>query len=141
MLRIGLNGVRVLVVEDDVDCRELFKIILELDGATVATAGTAWQALRMVGTFSPDVIVSNLALPDEDGCWLMRSTRAGVRAGARLPATVIVSTNNEDSVRTRCVLAGCAAFLTKPVDAADLCGIVARLAPNTTSPPRPLCGT
>ena len=136
-----MSGVRVLVVEEDADCRELFRIIFELDGATVATAKTAWQGLKTIGTFAPDVIVSDLALPDQDGCWLMRNTRAAVRAGARRPATVIVSTDNEDFVRTRCVLAGCDAFVTKPVDAVDLCGVVARLASNTTSPPRRLCGT
>ena len=131
-----LSGVRVLVVEDNADCRELFRTILEMDGATVATAGTAWDGLKTVGTFSPDVIVSDLGLPDEDGCWLIRSTRAAVRVGARRPAIVIVSASSDDVARMRCLHAGCDAFVAKPVDAVDLCNVVARLAMVTTTPSR-----
>jgi CheY-like chemotaxis protein len=125
-----VRGLRVLLVEDDADCRELFRMTLELDGATVATAASAWEGLKIVGAFSPDVIVSDLSLPDQDGCWLIRNTRAAVRPGTRRPATVIMATDNEDLVRIRCLVAGCDAFVTKPMDALDLCGIVARLASN-----------
>jgi CheY-like chemotaxis protein len=82
--------------------------------------------------------VSDLALPDEDGCWLMRGMRAATRSGTRPPATVIVTANNEDGAWARCRLAGCEAFLAKPVDADDLCGVVARLASDPTLPPRRL---
>ena len=131
-----LSGVRVLVVEDNADCRELFRIILEIEGATVATAGSAWEGLKAVGEFSPDVIVSDLGLPDEDGCWLIRSTRAAVRAGAPRPAIVIVTANSNDVDRMRCLHAGCDAFVAKPVDAIDLCDVVARLALVIPTPPR-----
>ena len=123
-----LDGVRVLVVEGDRECRELFRVILELEGATVTTAATAWAAVKLVGGATPDVIVSELGLPDEDGCWLMRSLRAGVRAGARPPRIVIVTANNEGYVRTRCLRAGCDAFLLKPLDPLELCRVVAGLA-------------
>ena len=139
MCRRELSSVRVLVVEDDADCRDLFKIVLELDGATVATAGNAWEGLKLVGQFSPDVIVSDLGLPDEDGCWLIRNMKAAVRANKRPPRTVIVTSHNDGFVRTRCLLAGCDAFLTKPVDALELCGVVARLAPEAASRPPQLC--
>ena len=119
-----LSGVRVLVVEDDADCREVFRIIFEIDGATVATAASAWEGLKAVGTFSPDVIVSDLGLPDEDGCWLIRSIRAAVPP----PPIVIVTASSSDVDRTRCLHAGCDAFVAKPVDAVDLCNVVARLA-------------
>lgn len=125
-----MRGLRVLVVEDDADCRALFRTTLELGGATVVTAATAWEGLKVVGAFSPDVIVSDLSLPDEDGCWLIRNARAAVRPGTRRPATIIVATDHEDLVRIRCLVAGCDAFVTKPMDALDLCGVVARLASN-----------
>jgi CheY-like chemotaxis protein len=128
----------VLIVEDDADCRDLFRIVLEMDGATVATAGSAWEGLKLVGQFAPDVIVSDLGLPDEDACWLIRNMKAAMRAKARPPRTVIVTSNNDGFVRTRCLLAGCDAFLTKPVDALDLSGVVARLAPAASRPPH-LC--
>jgi CheY-like chemotaxis protein len=123
-----LSGVRVLVVEDDADCRALFTVILEIEGAIVATAGTAWEGLKRIGQFVPDVIVTDLGLPDEDGCWLIRGARAAVGSGVRVPPIAIVTANDEPFVRRRCLLAGCDAFLTKPVDASDLCAAVRRLA-------------
>jgi CheY-like chemotaxis protein len=134
-----LTGVRVLLVEDNEDCRELFKIILELEGATVATAGGAWEGLKRVGDFAPDVVVTDLGLPDEDGCWLIRSMRAAPKAGARPPRSVIVTANSEWCVRARCLLAGCDAFLSKPVDALHLCAVVAGLASAAASSPPRLC--
>ena len=132
----ALSGVRVLVVEDDADCREVFRLILELEGATVATVGSAWEGLKTIGPFSPHVIVSDLGLPDEDGCWLIRSTRAAVRVGVPRPAIVIMTARSGDVDRMRCLHAGCDAFVTKPIGAADLCNMVARLALVTTTPPR-----
>ena len=131
-----LIGVRVLVVEDDPDCRDLFRIVLELAGATVTTATGAWEGLRMLGRVSPHVVVSDLSLPDEDGYWLIRSARAAVERAEHLPAMVIVTAHADDFIRTRCLLGGCDAFLGKPVDPGDLCEVVARLASGAASVPR-----
>ncbi|HEY3064169.1 MAG TPA: response regulator [Methylomirabilota bacterium] len=142
MSQPDLNGVRVLVVEDDTDCREFMRTVLELEGATVVTAETAWHALKVLGKFVPHVIVSDLVLPDEDGVWLIRTARAAMRLGTRAPATVIVTGSTDKAARTRCFLAGCDEFLPKPLDAIELCNVVARLAaPSTPSPPRRDCST
>jgi CheY-like chemotaxis protein len=130
-----LSGVRVLVVEDDADCRELFRAILEMDGATVATAADARQGLRMLEPLRPHVLVSDLALPDEDGCWLMANARSAVRPGAPRPATVIVTAHADELARRRCLRAGCDAFLTKPVDDGELSAAVGRLALRATIVP------
>ena len=129
-----LNGVRVLLVEDDLDCRELFRIVLELAGAKVTTATGAWEGLKLLGEVRPHVVVSDLSLPDRDGCWLIRSARAAVASEGCLPAMVIVTAHADDFTRTRCLFAGCDAFLGKPVDPIDLCEVVARLAPDAGSP-------
>jgi CheY-like chemotaxis protein len=139
MLHCDLNGVRVLVVEDDADTCDLFRTIFEMEGAMVATARGAWEGLKLVGQFSPDVVVSDFGLPDEDGCWLIRNMRAAVPPGARFPRAVIVTANGDGLVRARCARAGCDAFLTKPIDVLDLCGVVAGLA-GMLPPPR-LCAT
>jgi len=143
MSQRDLTGVRVLIVEDDADAREFIRTVLELESATVTTAGSAWQALKMLGGFAPHVIVSALFLPDEDGCWLIQTARAAM-LHTRMPATVIVTGSSEPWHRTRCFLAGCDAFLTKPIDALELCNVVARLAstialplPPRRRPPKP----
>ncbi len=129
-----LDGVRVLVVEDDPDCRELFRVILEMDGATVATASDARHGLRMLEPLRPHVIVSDLSLPGEDGCWLLANARSAVRPGAPRPATVIVTAHTDEFVRQRCLRAGCDAFLTKPVDDGELCAVVGQLAFGSAPP-------
>ena len=133
MAERDLSGVRVLVVEDDPDCRELFRIVLELAGATVATATGAWEGLRMLGQIGPHVVVSDLSLPDQDGYWLIRNARAAVARAGHLPAMAIVTAHADDFTRTRCLLGGCDAFLGKPVDPRVLCEVVARLAVDAAS--------
>jgi CheY-like chemotaxis protein len=130
-----LDGVRVLVVEDDRDCRELFRAMLEMEGATVTTAPDARHGLRMLEPLRPHVIVSDLALPGEDGCWLVANARSAVRPGAPRPATVIVTAHTDDLARRRCLRAGCDVFLTKPVDDGELCAVVGRLASRATIVP------
>lgn len=136
-----LQGVRVLVVEDDEDCRELFRTMLELDGATVRVVSNAWQAIKMLGPFCPHVVVSDLELPDEDGCWLIANARVALWGDGRFPATIIVTAHTDERVRRRCLGAGCDVFLTKPVDDAELRAIVARLAFGSAPAGRSLAHT
>lgn len=70
-----VEGVRVLVVDDDVDTRELLASVLGERGASVAVARDAAQAFELVGSFRPDVLVSDVALPGEDGLSLLRRVR------------------------------------------------------------------
>src|SRR6266851_342869 len=72
---LRLDGVRVLLVEDDEDTREVLTLGLELQGAEVQAVGCARDALRAVDGFVPHVILSDIGLPDEDGLALIRKLR------------------------------------------------------------------
>jgi CheY-like chemotaxis protein len=123
-----LYGVRVIVVEDDDDCRLLFKTLLELAGASVVAAASAREAVRLAAETRPHVLVSDLTMPGEDGCWLLQHLRAAADATRRRLAAIVVTAHTDEGVRARCMAAGFDAFLTKPVDAERLCDAVARLA-------------
>jgi signal transduction histidine kinase len=71
-----LDAVRVLVVDDDEETREVLRALLEEAGATVETANGAEAARRTLNTSAPDVLISDIAMPDEDGYTLIRSLRA-----------------------------------------------------------------
>jgi PAS domain S-box-containing protein len=97
----SLGGVRVLVVDDEPDARELVFTVLELAGATVEMAGSAAEALTMLRRQPPDVLVSDLGMPDEDGFELMRQVRAlGPERGGAVPAIALSAyTRGEDKMR------------------------------------------
>src|SRR3954470_23665891 len=69
---LRLDGVRVLIVEDDEDTREVLTLGLELQGAQVRAVGSAQEGLAAVASFSPHVILSDIGLPDEDGLSMIR---------------------------------------------------------------------
>ena len=72
----ALGGRRVLVVEDDADCRDLFATVLALHGAEVEAVSTSTEALERVDCFAPDAVTADTTLPHEDGVWLVRALRA-----------------------------------------------------------------
>jgi len=83
----SLEGVKVLLVEHDDDARELARTILESSGAKVSLAGSARSALAAMETTRPDVLVTAIGLPDQDGCALLREVRTRDEGkGNRLPA-------------------------------------------------------
>lgn len=123
-----LAGVRVLVVDDDPACLRAFGRLLMAAGATVETAPGAQQGLAAFHRTRPHVVVSDLVMPDEDGCWLMRRIRAAVGRTTRPPRAVVVTGQPDERQRTRCLAAGFDAFLLKPVDPSVLCDVVAWLA-------------
>jgi CheY-like chemotaxis protein len=123
----SLGGVRVLVVDDEPDARELVFTVLELAGATVEMAGSAAEALTMLRRQPPDVLVSDLGMPDEDGFELMRQVRAlGPERGGAVPAIALSAyTRGEDKMRA--AAAGFDSHVSKPVSADDLVAAIARL--------------
>lgn len=122
----SLRGIHVLLVEDDADTRELLRTVLEYAGALVSTAGSARAGLRALESIRPDVLVSNIMMPGEDGCWLIRQVR-GRPDTAALPALAITAlTGRED--RQRVMAAGFDQYLAKPLDPWEFCRAVAVLA-------------
>lgn len=123
-----LAGISVLLVEDDEDTREVLTVGLELYGASVVAVGSAAAALREIERQPPDVILSDIGLPDEDGLALIRRVRSlPPSRGGRVPAAAVTAFTLSDDTEgpTR---AGFQAHFRKPVDTSTLFSAVARLA-------------
>jgi signal transduction histidine kinase len=118
-----LDAVKVLVVEDDDDTRELVRVTLENAGASVEVVATAEEARREMLADSPDVLISDIRMPEEDGYSLIRSLRG---VGVDTPAIALTAfARSEDADEARA--AGFQIHLSKPVDAGRLVEAVATL--------------
>jgi len=124
---LSLAGVSVLVVEDDRDSRELLWRVLTDRGAEVTTAGSASEALQILQSSRPHVLVSDIGLPDEDGYELVRSVRMLGGDVGRVPAIALTALSRLED-RTDALLAGYQLHLAKPVAADELVVSVASLA-------------
>jgi signal transduction histidine kinase len=123
-----LAGVRVLLVEDEDDARDLVTAVLAQSGAEVVAAASAAEALDALTRTRPHVLVSDISMPDEDGYALLERVRAlGLDRGDRLPAVALTAyARAEDRARARAV--GFEVHVPKPVEPAELVEVVARLA-------------
>jgi PAS domain S-box-containing protein len=122
-----LNGVEVLVVDDEPDARDLVSRILENQGARVVSAASADEALRLLEVSKPHVLVSDVGMPGTDGYQLIRKIRATEARGERLPALALTAFARAED-RKRAMLAGYQSHLAKPFDTAELVLMVAGLA-------------
>jgi CheY-like chemotaxis protein len=125
-----LSGVRVLVVDDEVDARDLLRRILEGQGATVSTVASGDEALQELRSAHSDVLVSDIGMSRMDGYQLMRRVRAGETAQRRIPALALTAFARAED-RKKAMLAGYQTHLAKPFDIAELVLLVARLAGRT----------
>jgi PAS domain S-box-containing protein len=125
---VSLDTIRVLVVEDDVDSAAFVKSLLNMHGAAVDTASSAKQALTMIDANHPDILISDIGLPEMDGYELIEEVRRrDAAAGGRMLAVALTAfARSED--RTKALLAGYQAHVAKPVDAAELLATVATFA-------------
>jgi len=123
----ALTGVRVLVVEDNTDARELLALALADAGAEVSSAASAREAMETLQRLKPDVLVSDIQMPDEDGYTLIRKVRAlAPNAGGQIRAAALTAyTRTED--RARALRAGFQAYVAKPVQVDELVAVVANL--------------
>jgi PAS domain S-box-containing protein len=128
---LKLGGVHVLVVDDEPDARALLKLLLEKCEALVTTAASASEALEAVRRAKPDVVISDIGMPEEDGYALIRMLRAlPSDEGSDIPAVALTAyARSED--RTRALLSGFQSHVAKPVDATELVATVASLARRT----------
>jgi PAS domain S-box-containing protein len=123
----ALEGVRVLLVEDERDTRELLKTILEGCGAAVTEAASAVEALAALEHSRPDVLVSDIGMPGENGYELIKRVRAlPAERGGRVPAVALTAYAGAKD-RRRALLAGFHTHLAKPVEPDELLAVLASL--------------
>jgi signal transduction histidine kinase len=125
-----LDGLHVLVVDDEPDARELVCRILQNQGARVTAAGSADEALRLLEPSKPDVLISDVGMPGMDGYQLIRRIRTTEARGQRLPALALTAFARAED-RKRAMMAGYQAHLAKPFDTAELVLMVAGLTGRT----------
>ncbi|MCC5607459.1 PAS domain S-box protein [Nostoc sp. CHAB 5834] len=127
-LSLSLLGVRVLVVDDQADTRDFITTILEQYQAEVQAVASVLDALQVITQWKPDVLVSDIGMPDEDGYSLIRKVRSQPpELGGNIPAAALTAyTRAED--RMRAIQEGYQLHLPKPIEAAELATVVARLA-------------
>jgi CheY-like chemotaxis protein len=123
----NLSGVRVLVVDDDLDTLEMLKVILQNRGAEVDAASSAGDALEALEHSLPDAIVSDLAMPEQDGYELIELIRQrGPERGGNIPAVALTAYARVED-RVRALTAGFQIYVPKPVDSNELAAVVANL--------------
>jgi len=125
-----LDGIRVLVVEDDADARRLINLVLSFAGAQTFVVDRVAKALEAIDSFKPNILLSDIGMPEQDGFDLIREVRGRGYTFQQLPAVVLTAfARTED--RRRALLAGFQAYASKPVDPTELTATIATLVGRT----------
>jgi CheY-like chemotaxis protein len=123
-----LSGLNVLLVDDDSDTLSLMATALTRREANVTAVSSAGEAIQAITRERPDVLVSDIAMPDEDGYGLIKKIRSLENGGAEnIPAVAITAYAKEED-RERALSAGFQIYLAKPVELTELISVVARAA-------------
>lgn len=123
----SLEGLLVLVVEDDRDTREVISILLEQAGASVTTFASSAKALTALARMRPHILIIDIGLPDEDGYALIRKARALLdERGEKIPAVALTAYSSEED-RKQVFAAGFEIHMPKPPGPGQLIDVVARL--------------
>ncbi len=120
-----LYGIKVLIVDDDRDTRELIEWVLKRVGAEVTAVGSAREALEAIDRDKPHVLVSDIAMPEEDGYSLLRKIRAlPPEHGGRIPA-IALTAHSLVQDRLQSLRAGFQSHVPKPVVPEEMVEVVA----------------
>jgi len=123
----ALEGLKVLAVDDEPDARDLLALVLEQCGAAVTTCGSAAEALEELERETPDILVSDIGMPGEDGYSLIRKVRAlDADRGGRIPAVALTAYARAED-RMQALSAGYSMHVPKPVEPAELAVVIASL--------------
>ncbi len=128
----SLQGLQILVVDDEIEARTLISTILILHGAQTRTAASANEALEILSAWQPDFLVSDIGMPDQNGYQLIEKVRR-TKTGSQIPALALTAYASADD-RTRALAAGFGAHLSKPVEPGNLVAEVARLSGRLGDP-------
>jgi len=123
----NLAGRRILIVDDEADARELMRMVLRSSGADVRAATCAEEAFEQLEQWHPDILVSDIGLPGDDGYALIQKLRAWeAPRGASIPA-LAVSAHARAEDRTRAIAAGYQMHIAKPLEPADFVAAIGHL--------------
>jgi CheY-like chemotaxis protein len=125
---VSLANIQVLVVDDEIDARDLVKKVLEMAGATVSTAGSASEAMECILAERPDVLVCDIGMQEEDGYSLIRRLRALEKREEDILPALALSAYARSEDRTKAIRSGFQNHLAKPVEPAELLAVVSSLA-------------
>jgi signal transduction histidine kinase/ActR/RegA family two-component response regulator len=125
---VRLDGLSVLVVDDQTDAQDLIRHVLEECGAKVITSSSAAEALELLERERPGVLLSDIGMPDMDGYEFLKKVRAlGADRGGQIPAVALTAfARSED--RTKALLSGFTVHVTKPVEPTELAATIAAAA-------------
>ncbi|MBW4565929.1 MAG: PAS domain S-box protein [Mojavia pulchra JT2-VF2] len=124
---LNLQGTRILVVDDDDNTREFLAFLLELHGANVIATATATEAITTLTQFKPDVLLSDIGMPDVDGYMLMRQVRAlSPQQGGTIPAIALTAYAGEINYQ-QAMAAGFQRHIPKPIEPQVLIQAIAEL--------------
>jgi CheY-like chemotaxis protein len=124
----SLDGLRILMVDDNIDTLELVAVILSQYGTEVITAASVAEALEALAQFVPDILISDIAMPGEDGYSLIRQVRALEGFQARVLPAIALTAYAGEAERVLALEAGFQMHVSKPVDPFELVAVVASLA-------------
>ena len=128
-----LSGIRILVVDDDTDSRDFITFVLEQEGAEITAAASATEALNALPQCQPDLLVSDIGMPEIDGYMLVKQVRSwSLERGAEIPAIALTAYAGEYDQK-RALSAGFQAHVSKPAEPDQLIAIVVQLAKARTS--------
>lgn len=124
----SLDGLRILVVDDNIDTLELATVILSQYGTEVITAASVAEAIDALAQFVPDILISDIAMPGEDGYSLMSQVRALEGFQGRVLPAIALTAYAGEAERVLALEAGFQMHVSKPVDPFELVAVVASLA-------------
>lgn len=124
----SLQELRVLVVDNNVDCCDFMKFLLQFYGIDVQTAFSAQQALEIFGQWQPDVLVSDIALPKEDGYSLIQKVRTKTGERGQVVLAIAVTGYVNEKMLQDALSAGFDLWFTKPLDFDEFLAVLTCLA-------------
>jgi len=110
---------RILIVDDEVDNRELLQIVLNWQGFVTRSADSGGQAMQSALAEPPDLIIVDLMMPGMDGCQFIAALKQS--PVTQCIPVIMLSAMSDSTTRKRVLSAGAAAYLTKPIDRTELC--------------------
>ncbi len=130
-----LRGLRVLVVDDDRDTRELLDAILTTAGVVVACAGSVAEAFELLVSHRPKVIISDIEMPDENGHSFLRNLRSIMEEDGRNTPAIALTGRTLPADRERGLASGFNLYLTKPTTPDELLSALETVAGSVTGQP------